>query len=196
MSSHHFVKEKQEPALFIFSEESLDLNLLGQLLEWSPYIVVDEHSLYILNHEPIKIDLVIQRDLSDEEIHTWIEHQSDIRTIPLNTTEEKLEFVLNLLEKENHSAISFIGLSLESFKKLKRLNLKMDLINYLPTSKSFFIEHDFVKWKEKDSIFKIDGDVKNSKNLILNSGGWKVQEDGLVEIHVTQKTIISEIIES
>lgn len=196
MSSHHFVKEKQEPALLVYSEESLDQNLLGQLLEWSPYIIVDEHSLYILNHDPIKIDLVIQRDLSDDEIHTWIELQSELKKITLKSDENKLTKVLKLLEKEDHSAISFIGLSNETFSTLKQLNLEMSLINYQVNCKSFFIEKDFVKWKEKGSVFKIEGNIIHTKNLKVNSNNWEVVEDGLVEIHVKEKTIISELIGS
>lgn len=40
MSSHHVVRDKQEPALIIANGESCSYDLLGQLLEWSPYILV------------------------------------------------------------------------------------------------------------------------------------------------------------
>jgi thiamine pyrophosphokinase len=36
MSSHHFVKELQEPALIIAHGEECSAELLGQLLEWEP----------------------------------------------------------------------------------------------------------------------------------------------------------------
>ena len=35
MSSHHIVRERQEPALLITDVYSIDPELVGQLLEWS-----------------------------------------------------------------------------------------------------------------------------------------------------------------
>lgn len=192
MSSHHFVKEKQEPALYIHSEETLDLELLGQLLEWCPYVIVDEHALYVLNHEPIKIDLVIQRDLGDEEIETWTANQSDIKILKLNSTDDKLISVLNYLISENHSAISLIACNNEHFNKLKTLDFPLDIIQYNKQYKGFFIKNHFLKWKEKDSILEIESDDIETKNLIKQNNFYKVIEDGLVEIKVKTKTLIKE----
>ncbi|RZK41505.1 MAG: thiamine pyrophosphokinase, partial [Pedobacter sp.] len=40
MSSHHIVREKQEPALYIHQLGNFDEEKLGQLLEWSPTVLV------------------------------------------------------------------------------------------------------------------------------------------------------------
>ena len=40
MSSHHVVRDLQEPALIIANGEACSETLLGELLEWSPYVVV------------------------------------------------------------------------------------------------------------------------------------------------------------
>ena len=40
MSSHHIVRDDQEPALIIANGEACSMNLLHQLLEWSPLVVV------------------------------------------------------------------------------------------------------------------------------------------------------------
>ncbi|WP_138481064.1 thiamine diphosphokinase [Dyadobacter bucti] len=57
MSSHHIVKEKQEPALIIANGEACSKELLGQLLEWSPFIVVLDHAIYRVLELGIKIDV-------------------------------------------------------------------------------------------------------------------------------------------
>lgn len=57
MSSHHIVKEKQEPALIIANGEACGSELLGQLLEWSPFIVVLDHAIYRVLDLGIKIDV-------------------------------------------------------------------------------------------------------------------------------------------
>ncbi len=56
MSSHHIVREKQEPALIIANGEACSPELLGQLLEWSPYIVVLDHAIYRVLDLGIKVD--------------------------------------------------------------------------------------------------------------------------------------------
>jgi thiamine pyrophosphokinase len=59
MSSHHFVKEGQEPALIIANGEACSTELVGQLLEWSPYIVVLDGAIYRVLELGIKIDVVL-----------------------------------------------------------------------------------------------------------------------------------------
>ncbi|MCF2496574.1 thiamine diphosphokinase [Dyadobacter chenhuakuii] len=57
MSSHHIVREKQEPALIIANGEACSPELLGQLLEWSPFIVVLDHAIYRVLDLGIKVDV-------------------------------------------------------------------------------------------------------------------------------------------
>ena len=40
MSSHHIVRDDQEPALIIANGASCSDELMGQLLEWSPLVIV------------------------------------------------------------------------------------------------------------------------------------------------------------
>lgn len=42
MSSHHIVREKQEPALLIMDLNGFNDEHLGQLLEWNPTVLVNE----------------------------------------------------------------------------------------------------------------------------------------------------------
>ncbi len=56
MSSHHIVRDEQEPALLIANGESCQPELLGQLLEWSPVVVVLDHAIYRVLDLGIKID--------------------------------------------------------------------------------------------------------------------------------------------
>ncbi len=58
MSSHHFVKEEQEPALFIDKLSGTYGELVGQLLEWSPYVVVAETEVAFFEAMGYKFDLL------------------------------------------------------------------------------------------------------------------------------------------
>ena len=46
MSSHHVIRDKQEPALIIANGEACSEELLGQLLEWSPFVVVLDSAIH------------------------------------------------------------------------------------------------------------------------------------------------------
>jgi thiamine pyrophosphokinase len=74
MSSHHIVKEKQEPALIIANGEACTDELLGQLLEWSPFIMVLDGALERVLHRQIKIDVLFgdfdRMDTNLEELKT------------------------------------------------------------------------------------------------------------------------------
>lgn len=59
MSSHHIVREKQEPALIIANGEACSFELLGQLLEWSPFIVVLDNAIHRVIELGIKVDVLL-----------------------------------------------------------------------------------------------------------------------------------------
>lgn len=59
MSSHHFVKEDQEPALIIASVTPQTFEKIKPLLEWSPRIIVHYATLHSILNWGIKFDGVI-----------------------------------------------------------------------------------------------------------------------------------------
>jgi len=59
MSSHHIVRDDQEPALIIANGEACSMDLLHQLLEWSPHIVVLDSAVERVLQLGIKIDVLI-----------------------------------------------------------------------------------------------------------------------------------------
>lgn len=59
MSSHHIIRENQEPALIIANGSACHSELLGQLLEWSPYVVVLDGALHRVLELGIHVDVVI-----------------------------------------------------------------------------------------------------------------------------------------
>ena len=72
MSSHHIVKEKQEPALLIANGEACSTDLLDNLLEWSPYVVVLDGAMPRVLERGIKVDVLLgdfdRNELDLEEI--------------------------------------------------------------------------------------------------------------------------------
>lgn len=59
MSSHHIVRDDQEPALIIANGESCSTELLGQLLEWSPIVIVLDSAITRVLELRIKVDVLL-----------------------------------------------------------------------------------------------------------------------------------------
>jgi thiamine pyrophosphokinase len=59
MSSHHIVRDDQEPALIIANGASCSDELLGQLLEWSPLIIVLDSAMERVLELGIKVDVLL-----------------------------------------------------------------------------------------------------------------------------------------
>ena len=59
MSSHHIVRDDQEPALIIANGASCTIELLGQLLEWSPLVIVLDSAMERVLELGIKVDVLL-----------------------------------------------------------------------------------------------------------------------------------------
>ena len=59
MSSHHIVREKQEPALIIANGAACSMETIGQLLEWSPFVVVLDSAIHRVIDLGIKADVLL-----------------------------------------------------------------------------------------------------------------------------------------
>ena len=59
MSSHHIVRDEQEPALIILSLKSVESAILDELLEWSPTVILPDHLIEEAAVLGFKFDVVI-----------------------------------------------------------------------------------------------------------------------------------------
>ncbi|MCV9930057.1 thiamine diphosphokinase [Flavobacterium sp. LS1R49] len=59
MSSHHIVRDDQEPALIIANGAACNPELLGQLLEWSPLVIVLDSAMERVVELGIKVDVLL-----------------------------------------------------------------------------------------------------------------------------------------
>ncbi len=100
MSSHHIVKEKQEPALYIHELGDFNEEYLGQLLEWSPTLIVNAAAYEKVNSLGLKIDIVVNQ----------VENQSIFQesTKTIMGPGDDFNTVLNYLISEKYSAVNVI----------------------------------------------------------------------------------------
>jgi thiamine pyrophosphokinase len=81
MSSHHIVRDDQEPALIIANGASCSPELLGQLLEWSPLVIVLDSAIERVIQLDIKIDVLLGDFDRDFNANYYKEQQYPIEII-------------------------------------------------------------------------------------------------------------------
>ena len=106
MSSHHIIRDKQEPALIIANGEACSLDLVEQLLEWSPTVIVLDGAIERVVSLGIKVDVW----LGDFD-HV---HAADYSNYPLkkvHTPDQNLtdlEKAFDYLIEKGHKAVNVI----------------------------------------------------------------------------------------
>lgn len=109
MSSHHIVRENQEPALVIANGEVCSTELLGQLLEWSPYVVVLDGALPRVLDLNIKIDALLgdfDREFNPEIVWQFQPDVAIVRTPDQAKTD--LEKAFDFLIERGHRAANVV----------------------------------------------------------------------------------------
>lgn len=154
MSSHHIVREKQEPALIIANGEACSEELLGQLLEWSPFIVVLDHAIYRVLDLGIKVD-VWMGDFDQEHDFELIRSRQEpieiIATPDQNKTD--LEKAIDFLIERGFPAANIVWATgrradhaITNITNLVRYKNSIRLVLFDDYSKIFPLKGVFEKW--------------------------------------------------
>jgi hypothetical protein len=106
MSSHHFVKEGQEPALLIVS--AVSLSLIEPLLEWAPQVIVYEDALEPVLGWGIKIDVVISKPGSIEALSQKLIAQAPVKFLSGEPGDD-VTLALYFLISTKQQAVSIIA---------------------------------------------------------------------------------------
>ncbi len=154
MSSHHIVKEKQEPALIIANGEACSEELLGQLLEWSPFIVVLDRAIYRVLELGIKID-VWMGDFDEGHDFDAIRISQDPLEIVNTPDQEKtdLEKAIDFLIERGFPAANIVWATgrradhtISNITNLVRYKDEIRLVLFDDYSKIFPLTGTFEKW--------------------------------------------------
>jgi hypothetical protein len=172
MSSHHFVKEQQEPAVFILDAETIEFDQISGLLEWVPTILVSEKALDQVLSWGIKIDVILASSAFQKENLQLLEAQFPVKFLTVDN-EDFLNEGINYLLGSKHEAVHLVGIShqatFELEDKLALMNLTLVDGNwkYYPVKSG-----EFKKWFAESSIH-IHGkegmpvEIKNSEGELI-----------------------------
>jgi thiamine pyrophosphokinase len=169
VSSHHIVREKQEPALLVLGLDNFTDELLGQLLEWSPTVVVTADTAEQLNAMGIKVDVVIDADNTDL--------QSDIKTIPANG-KSLTEAALTYLTENNYPAVNVVTDEFLVGAYLPYIS-QINIVVYHDGLKIYPVHSGFSKWKPAGEAINIMSAVSG----LQVSGLEKIGESQYITTH-------------
>lgn len=184
MSSHHIVRENQEPALLVLDRHTLDEELFGQLLEWSPIVITTEDYLPYFISQQIKVDLVL---VSTEKSLPDIAQQVESLFVKPN---EILEKSFSYLEKRKQQSV-YILTNDYTFQEIGKY---VDHYNIVIFSRNirYTLTATYEKWLPKDTTleikdfddrhYSIEGLAKMDRNL------FKTHKDGFVRVNSTSGT--------
>jgi hypothetical protein len=189
MSSHHFVKEGQEPALII--EDISQAEHVQAVLEWAPQVVVLESALTQIRLLGIKADVVFATPESLENVADDLRYQMPVDLLPA-TREKMLGDAFELLIRNGQRHV---------FVSVKQLKNHFELAQpYLTSLKITFLD-EHTKWSsvssgkvekwwpegstltiEASSGFRLEGHAKKTseKTVLLTSGSLLgIASDGI-----------------
>ncbi|OAQ39203.1 hypothetical protein A5893_11085 [Pedobacter psychrophilus] len=162
MSSHHIVREKQEPALLIINLGEFEEEHLGQLLEWSPMIFVVDEMTEKVASLGIKIDIVLSAKAKND--FTFQEH---IKV--LNVEKNTLKTGMDYLISEGFPSVNIITNKFIPDHYLTFIS-DIDLVVFENDKKIYPVKSGFNKWKaagEKVTILK-DNNIENLETFGLD----------------------------
>lgn len=176
MSSHHIVRDNQEPAVCIVDVDShFSEKYLGQLLEWSPTVIALASNLDWLQTRDIKIDILLCTADHDQEAplqpHVQRVYYSD----------DYIATLFECLKRANNTAVYLVGFKPKAEVLPYAAEFTINLLHGV--SRSIPVKR-YSKWLTKDTVLRVNtvlsGELRNVK--MIPSGTLIVLEDGLVDI--------------
>lgn len=163
MSSHHIVRDDQEPALIIANGAACSMDVLNQLLEWQPLVIVLDSAMERVAALGIKVDVLLgdfDRNF-DPVVYTEKQYPLEIVHMP-NQDKTDLEKAFDYLIERGHSAVNVVwatGLRLDhtlhSITIAARYQNDLKVVYWDDHSKLFLLPKKFEKWYLKESILSL-----------------------------------------
>ncbi|MFC3416518.1 thiamine pyrophosphokinase [Algoriphagus hitonicola] len=194
MSSHHFVKEQQEPAVFLLNTQQVKYDQVASLLEWVPTVLVWEECLEEVMSWGVKIDVILATEEFQLKNMHLLEEQYPVRFLRSSDT-SVLENGLHYLHASQHSGAYLVGFSHTKVSELDPFMQWMDLTVFEDRWRFYPIKSmHFKKWLPKNTI-EIYGEegmpveISNSNGLIILPLHHATQVDvpeGITEIKASK----------
>jgi hypothetical protein len=185
MSSHHFVKEGQEPALIL--TDNIESDHIMSLLEWAPLVVVFENALDVALQWGFKTDVVVARQASLDVVTEKVAHQAPVKIISCLSEAEFMETTLALLISLQQRQVNIATENPEVYFELMGKyadRLEVSLVDehikwsLIPSGK-------FQKWFPggTEILIRSNFDFQTSVGIPGSRKELKIREDGIVSVN-------------
>jgi thiamine pyrophosphokinase len=180
MSSHHIVRDEQEPALFLLEPEVVDFQVIESLLEWSPVVLLPDYHLDLVLMWGIKFEVLIFGNNDENQLRSDLMDYLPLKFIP--TKGDYLQSGLDFLVQHNHQHLNLIT-NFDNTKNKLNNSLKLEVVIYQGESKHFQVKNGFwKKWLTKDTRLDFELNKFTATNLMQVDNFYLVKQDGWVEI--------------
>lgn len=187
MSSHHFVKEGQEPALLI--SDAIGWKHVQSLLEWAPRVIVVDTVLDDVLSWGIKIDVVLCRGAHLSDVTEKISDQLPVAIVQYSADETALHVGLTNLVNTKQNAVTIISNAADNvLDQTRNFKNQLDIVIVTEEYKwSFYPDGNFKKWLAAESRLIVRTSLQpqhfSTEGLVHHaSGPYVATADNLVSI--------------
>jgi thiamine pyrophosphokinase len=157
MSSHHVVRDEQEPAILIDDPFALQLEFVELMLEWSPTVIVTANALNEVLHWGIKIDVVLAHSDQVKQLKPRLKDQQPIDLYAFETNDllsAGFVFLLDMGRKAvNVMADIYQTQVLDQIREVAR---EMDAVLFYNNQKWVYVVNGFFqKWVSSGHVLGI-----------------------------------------
>ena len=165
MSSHHIVRDEQEPALLILDLMSGPESWFGELLEWAPTIMVASGQLEKVLSYGFKLDMVLCGEGELAGLKQGLTHQAPLQFITTTHNENRLNVALHYLVASGYGSVNIVS----PFPSLRDTNLSdieniLTMVCYDGIYRWFRVDGLFKKWVASGSEFVTSANIACSAN--------------------------------
>ncbi|MBS7788251.1 thiamine diphosphokinase [Flavobacterium sp. CYK-55] len=154
MSSHHIVRDDQEPALIIANGAECHPELLGQLLEWSPWVVVLDSAIERVLDYNIKVDVLLGDFDRDFDPNKYLEKQFPLEIIHTpDQNKTDLEKAFDYLIEKGFPAANVVWATgkradhtITNLTTIAAYREKLKIVIHDDHSKVYLLPRSFKKW--------------------------------------------------
>lgn len=183
MSSHHIVREDQEPALLILDAHAISFGKVQELLEWMPTVIVSADQVEIVIGWGIKIDLVLT-PLADVEV--WknkLVDQAPVKFLSYNPGDDPLTTAFYFLTASKATAVNCLIGSVGELTKLESF-AGLDVEVFVSNKLWRWIKTGhFEKWIPANTRLYLLPEHLKSEFAEFALGYFQVAKDGIVNFN-------------
>ena len=156
MSSHHIVRDEQEPAI-VLMDRDYNQEILNALLEWSPQVLTTYSIFQQLESLGIKADVVLGDDAERQQF-LQVQH-SPGRFILQKQVEDSFETAMYYLAAKKYAAVHVFVPDMDSLVKVLSPSFysQLQLIVFTGNKKWVYKTGTFKKWYPEGDVLYVKG---------------------------------------